>query len=108
MIRPRAAPLALAAWGSLAFLLAHVLSAADQPAPAAPETSPGQFFPITEPITHETIDQVRSGARQLIDRNARVKGARPVLVFEFRPGDAAPGGTEFGSAYDLANFISTK
>ena len=33
---------------------------------------------------------------------------RPILVFEFRPGEVAPGESEFGMVADLANFISTK
>ena len=34
------------------------------------------------------------------------KGKRPILVFEFLPGDVAPGTSEFGACYDLANLIS--
>jgi membrane-bound serine protease (ClpP class) len=116
MIRPRAARPGLAAWGFLALAFLSVvfnrLSARAQQPPAAAETksetNPGQFFPITEPITHETLAQVSAATRQLIDRTAQVRGARPVLVFEFRRGEALPGATKFGSAYDLADFISTK
>ena len=34
------------------------------------------------------------------------KGQRPILVFEFLPGETAPGSSEFGACYDLANLIS--
>ena len=71
------------------------------------ETNPGQFFPITEPITYELIDHLRAATKQLIDRSA-AQGSAPILVFEFRPGEELPGGSQFGSCYDLANFISTK
>jgi membrane-bound serine protease (ClpP class) len=70
---------------------------------------PGQFFPITEPITHDTLTQIRNATRQLVDRNAAAeRGKRPILVFVFLPGDTAPGSSEFGVSYDLADLISTK
>jgi membrane-bound serine protease (ClpP class) len=77
--------------------------------PSAPANRfvPGQFFQIREPITSETIAQVKNATRQLVDRNA-ARGERPVLVFEVRPGETAPGSSEFGAAYDLASYISTK
>jgi len=73
----------------------------------APETHPGQFFPIGEPITNEVSAHIRAATKQLIDRCA-AQGVEPILVFEFRPGEVMPGGSEFGSCYDLANFLSTK
>src|SRR5262249_41432937 len=64
--------------------------------------------PIAEPITNEVIAHVRAATKQLIDRCA-AQGVEPILVFEFRPGEVLQGGgREFGSCYDLANFISTK
>jgi membrane-bound serine protease (ClpP class) len=79
---------------------------AQQPA-VAPASSPGQFFPIVEPITHETIARVRAATRQLVDRNATAaEGSRPILIFEFSGGDVAPGTSEFGVCYDLATLIS--
>ena len=68
---------------------------------------PGQFFTITEPITHDTLARVRAATRQLVDRNASAEqGTRPILVFEFLSGESAPGASEFGACYDLANLIS--
>ncbi|QEH32872.1 hypothetical protein OJF2_13570 [Aquisphaera giovannonii] len=80
--------------------------AARADAPAA-EATPGQFFTITEPITDETIQHIRAATRQLVDRNAGApKGKAPILVFEFLPGETAPGTSQFGSSYDLANLIA--
>ena len=54
--------------------------------------TPGQFFTVTEPITHETIARIRAATRQLVDRNASAEqGSRPILVFEFLSGETAPG-----------------
>ena len=78
----------------------------NNPRPAA-RPRPGQFFTITEPITHETIARIRAATRQLVDRNAAAEqGTRPILVFEFLPGETAPGSSEFGACYDLASLIS--
>ncbi len=74
-----------------------------------PDSAPGQFFTITEPITHETLTHIRAATRQLVDRNAAAEqGKRPILVFEFLSGDSAPGASEFGASYDLASLISTE
>ncbi len=111
MSRPRLAPLVVILGGILAGGSGSSVAAAD-PKPATPaphETNPGQFFPITEPITTETITQVRAAAKELIGRST--SGARggkandPILIFEFHPGEAAPGGTGFGAALELANLI---
>ena len=72
-----------------------------------PEVNPGQFFTITEPITNETIERIRAATRQLVDQNAgEAKGKSPILVFEFLPGDSAPGTSRIGTSFDLANLIS--
>ncbi len=69
--------------------------------------APGQFFPITEPITHDTLTHIRAATRQLVDRNAAADQAKkPILVFVFLPGETAPGTSEFGASYDLARHIS--
>jgi len=110
MIRPRIACLALAVW-VLALLNLIPFARADQaePTPAKTETNPGRFFTVTEPITNEVIENIKAATRHLVDRSAQQKDAvRPILVFEFRGGEAAPGSSEFGSSYDLANFISTR
>ena len=76
-------------------------------ATAGPEANPGQFFTITEPITNETIERIRTATRQLVDQNAgEAKGKSPILVFEFLPGDSAPGTSKFVTSFDLANLIS--
>lgn len=80
-----------------------------QPAPEKASNHPGRFFPVVEPITNQSIDQISSATRQLVDRTTlRKDGERPVLIFEFHPGETSPGGSTFGSSYDLADFISTK
>ncbi len=75
----------------------------------APEKNPGHFFQITEPITHETLEQLSAATRQVIDRTTGQKDAeRPILILEFHPGEKAPGSSTFGASHDLAEFISTK
>ena len=108
MIRPSAVRHGVAFGVIPALLLAfHALSARAEAPAAAPESTPGQFFTITEPITNETIQRVRAATRQLVDRNAgEAKGKSPILVFEFLPGETAPGSSEFGSSFDLASLIS--
>lgn len=114
MIRPLAARLVLAVGLLLSLSCLGParprLARAQAEPPAAPtETNPGQFFPIAEPITNELIANVRAATKQLIDRTSgQAQGARPILVFEFRPGEAQPGGSDFGASYDLASFLSTK
>ncbi len=107
MFRPMVARLLIAA----SFVLAVVSfnprrhSYAEPPAPGA-EPVPGQFFSIIEPITSDSIVQTRAAARQLIERSA-ARGKEPVLVFDFEPGETAPGQSAFGAAFDLAKLIST-
>ena len=108
MIRPRGSSLPERVLPLLAFVFGlfgpHALA---QEFSATPRTSPGQFFKITEPITHETIARIRAATRQLVDASAAAEeGSRPILVFEFLPGDTAPGSSEFGACYDLAKLIS--
>jgi membrane-bound serine protease (ClpP class) len=107
MIGPRFTRQGWTVWFLLA--LARILTndfARAQTAPQ-PESSPGQFFTITEPITNETIQHIRAATRQLVDRSAgEAKGKSPILVFEFLPGETAPGSSEFGTSFDLANLIS--
>jgi len=75
--------------------------------PASGDKATGQFFTITEPITNETIETIRAATRQLVDRNASEAGGKsPILVFQFVPGESAPGTSRIGTSYDLANLIS--
>jgi membrane-bound serine protease (ClpP class) len=101
----------LPVWGLLVLLSAtHLMPLARaQQGPAKPETNTGRFFTVIEPVTNDTIERIKASTRQLVDRSAQQKeGERPILVFAFQPGEAAPGGSEFGASYDLANFIATK
>ena len=98
MIRPHAAFMRLTVWPLL--LLAILVdpfaagATAQQP-PAAPEEAPGQFFTVTEPITSESFEKLKAATREYIDSKAR-EGKKPILVFEFVPGEVAPGTSERG------------
>jgi membrane-bound serine protease (ClpP class) len=89
------------------FLAGAERSAHAQGEPAKLPTVPGQFFTVTEPITTESIAQIKSATRTLVDRNAS-NGHEPVLIFEILPGDSAPGASSFGASMELAEFISTR
>ena len=91
---------------SLATGLAARAQAPDAPADPG-ESAPGQFFTVTEPITHEQIVQIRSRTRHLVDKaSGGAKARSPILVFQFLPGESAPGTSDFGASYDLANYIA--
>ena len=91
------------------FLTSSRTARSQEPQPSsAPETSPGQFFLIDEPIDHEQIERIRASAKQVIARAAAAKSARPILVFEIRPSRDRPSSTTLGGGIDLANFISTE
>jgi membrane-bound serine protease (ClpP class) len=90
----------------LAIILAAGPTSAQGPV-ATQESSPGQFFTVTEPITQETFARIRAATQQLVQRNtAAERAARPIVVFEFLPGETAPGSSDFGVSYDLAQLIS--
>lgn len=72
-----------------------------------PDTIPGQFFSIDEPIVDETLGQISASTKQFIARSSS-KGREAILVFEIRPGRKAPGQSRIGASYDLAEFLSTK
>ena len=110
MIRPSDARSQARLSPFLVFVLLNVVMACTN-APAQDSTTdadstPGQFFTITEPITHETLTHIRAATRQLVDRNAAEQGKKPILVFVFLPGETAPGSSEFGASYDLVTLIS--
>ena len=77
------------------------------PVPAAPESNPGQFFVIEEPINSEVFERIKASTKQLLARTVAQKTAAPILVFEFRPGRAQPGSSELGVSLDLAEYLST-
>lgn len=80
---------------------------AEVPAADKAERFPGQFFTITEPITHDQIARIQSKTRGLVGKaSSGERGSSPILVFEILPGETAPGTTDFGAAYDLANYIA--
>lgn len=107
MIRSSAVRRGPATWLILELLLALPIGSACAQTPTVPETTPGQFFTITEPITNEIIQHIRAATRQLVDKNAgEARGKSPILVFEFLPGETAPGSSDFGASFDLANLIS--
>jgi membrane-bound serine protease (ClpP class) len=88
-------------------LVVTVTTAHAQESSTRPETVPGQILSVTEPITDDTVTRIRAAARQVVDQNAAARNAaRPILIFEFLPGDSAPGASGFGACYELAKLIS--
>ncbi len=73
-----------------------------------PETNPGQFFLIEEPIDSEVLERIKASTKQLLARTVAQKLPPPILIFEFRPGRAQPGSSGFGTSFELANYISTE
>ncbi len=67
MIGPSFKRHGLAAWLFLA-ITGIAGPAAVAQTTAATESSPGQFFTITEPITNETIQHIRAATRQLVEQ----------------------------------------
>ena len=108
MIGSRPARQLLAMLALLAGLGSTVPPTALAQAPAAPETNPGQFFLIEEPIDSEVLERIKASTKQLIARSIAQKTARPILVFEVRPGRSQPGSSGFGTSFELANYISTE
>jgi membrane-bound serine protease (ClpP class) len=111
MIGPRVSRLQASVWPAPSLILFGLIvagtSALAQDPPTRPDSVPGQILPVTEPITDDTVARIRAAARQLVDRNAAAQNAaRPILIFEFQPGDSAPGASGFGACYELAKLIS--
>jgi membrane-bound serine protease (ClpP class) len=102
--RPRRA--AVVALGLVLALASSRQVAQAQKAPAA-EANVGQFFSAVEPITDEVKDRIENEVLPLIQRAAR-QGTQPILVFEFRPGDAQPGKSRFGACVELQRFLATR
>ena len=108
MIRPSGACLQARVWTVLAIFVDLVCASASAQGPSAVhESTPGQVISVIEPITNEQISRIRAEALHLLNQNtSKEKGTRPILVFEFLPGETAPGTSEIGVCYDLASFIS--
>jgi membrane-bound serine protease (ClpP class) len=62
---------------------------------------------IEEPVTSETVAQIRAAAKSMISRGTTDE-TRPVLVFEFRPGKVRPGRSDFGASLDLSHLIANE
>lgn len=80
--------------------------AKDEPKPSA---LVGRFVHVTLPITGQTVARTRAAIRRVIDKAKRDK-VRLVLVVEFdvpRGQKEIARGSDFGAAYDLANFLSS-
>jgi membrane-bound serine protease (ClpP class) len=106
MIRPVVARHGLAFLASSVVLIA-LMNAVAAPPVAKAESNTGQFFTITEPITNETIARIRAATQNLVDKaSANPKAQSPILIFQFLPGETAPGTSDFGVSFDLAKLIS--
>ncbi len=80
---------------------------APDPAPADPQAAAWRMR-LTLPVTAKTDKQVQRFVVTALDQAAAAK-QRPVLIFEFHvpPGQSEFGrGSEFGPAYQLAEFLS--
>ena len=92
-------------WGLLAI---DAPAAPDQP--AEDQQRVGRVIKVGLPITGDTIDQMRRSVHTILDRN-RSDQRRMVLIFEFvvAPNqDQYAATSQFGNAYDLANFLSSE
>lgn len=79
---------------------------APKKAAAGANQNTGQFFePIVEPIRQDATKSLRASALAYLER-ATAEGNRPILVFEFHPGAIEPGGSSFGAAIELADFLA--
>ena len=97
-------------WPLLLALLVNSIgfaAMASRPTTAGLEETPAAFFTVTEPITSETISgSAWRPSKSSIPRPRPSRGSDPILVFEFRAGESAPGSSEYGACHDLANLIS--
>jgi membrane-bound serine protease (ClpP class) len=102
-----------AAWriaGAVALgVLAALWSARSASAAGKLDARIGRFVHVSLPVNHQTFQATRQVVRQIMQKAAKDK-ARLVLVFQF---EVAKGqkdygrGSDFGAAYDLANFLSS-
>ena len=87
----------VASWAGQAFTQDP---AAEKPAEAAAQERVGKLLVIPSPISSNVDTRVRRACRKIIEQ-AKHNDQWPVLIFEIEPGSS-----DFGKAYDLADFIS--
>jgi membrane-bound serine protease (ClpP class) len=110
----------LSVFGLLAFLAGPAGSptraATDEAGPKAEAANPakhpakqavGHLIRISVPIDGDVYAQVRAAVSRLADKSPPGAGPRPILIFEFWPGQADGGrGSTFGNSLELAKFIA--
>ena len=108
MIRPLVARLVLAGWLILAVVPAG-LTRRPTPSPPPPRRRdrPRPVLPGRR-ADHQRVDRASSRPRPASSSTAtRRRGKEPVLVFEFRPGEAGAGGVGVRGAWSSPSLIST-
>jgi membrane-bound serine protease (ClpP class) len=92
------------AWRSIATLVLVAIGLAQESPSWAQENEgkPGRFFTVDQPITSNAIEDLQSASLAFVKGEA-AKGQLPYVFFEVRPGSSS-----YGTAYDLATFISTQ
>src|SRR4029077_20506471 len=81
-------------------------TAGAQKQPAKPVA--GHLMRVPGPIVDEVDKPVRGAVSQLISKMPAGAG-RPIIIFEFAPGQADAGkGSEFGRALALAKYIDSR
>jgi membrane-bound serine protease (ClpP class) len=104
---------ALLAWATGSIGRANAEPPADLKAEAAgPAKQPakpadGHLIRVSVPIDGDVYAQVRAAVSRLADKSPRGGGPRPIIIFEFSPGQADGGrGSTFGNSLELAKFIA--
>ena len=83
--------------------------AAEEKAPAKTASREGYLVRVPLPITGNVDMRVQSAVERILGRANRGEGARPVLIFEFSPGQNEFGrGSDFGRSLELAQFLSSR
>ena len=92
-----------------ALLLARADSAAQAADQPEPKKQAGYSIRVTLPIDGQTASRVKRFCERALEK-AKAERAKPTLIFEF---DVPAGqneygrGSQFGAAYELANFLSS-
>jgi membrane-bound serine protease (ClpP class) len=116
----RCQQLIVSALGLLAFLSGAAVSpsrvVADEAGPKAEAANLakqpakhtiGHLIRISVPIDGDVCSQVKMAVSQLAGKSPPGAGPRPILIFEFWPGQADGGrGSTFGNSLELAKFIA--